>query len=199
MLQFCQFLIFLFAALSVKAGQLMLDINPDLGEFQDETECFPVVETWHQMYRDFEEDPYLGGKAKCVTGTETGDYEDGAAIVVFEFPPDEVLNTTITLMSSPGYTAKNILNVQSIDAPYMNENLTIAFRDCHSCKVVRHSYIEKGTGCSIWYTHKELHIDHPFCDFIFELLCGIKPTYQIYDDSCAPHKMKPKYGVETVE
>ncbi|XP_070388515.1 uncharacterized protein [Dermacentor albipictus] len=119
-------------------------------------QCFPLDNTWHQMYRDFEEDPYLGGKSKCVKGTETGDFVGDSAVVIFEYPPDTIKNTTIKLMSSPGYTAKNVLNVQPID----------------------------GKGCSIWVSGAELGQPHPCCEYIFELLCGFHRTYQIYDDSC---------------
>ncbi|KAK8765515.1 hypothetical protein V5799_031874 [Amblyomma americanum] len=88
-------------------------------------------------------------------------------------------------MSSSGYTAKNVLNVQPMDNPGVSINLTISYRDCNSCKVIRHSYIEKGTGCSLWVTGAQLGEEHPCCAYIFELLCGFKKTYQIYDKSCS--------------
>ncbi|KAH6931929.1 hypothetical protein HPB50_001667 [Hyalomma asiaticum] len=146
----------LIGLLSLSASQQMLDLNPDLAPFQDDSECFPLEQSWHQIYRDFEEDPYLGGKAKCVKGLQTGDFVGDSALVVFEFPPDGVINTTFKLMSSPGYTAKNVLNVQPVESK----------------------------GCSLWVTQAELGMPHPCCEFVFELLCGFNPTYQIYDESC---------------
>uniref|UniRef100_A0A023GCZ2 Putative lipocal-1 1 n=1 Tax=Amblyomma triste TaxID=251400 RepID=A0A023GCZ2_AMBTT len=178
-------LLFMVGVCPFAAGQQLLDLNPDLGPFQDESECFPLEQSWHLMYRDFESDPYLGGKAKCVKGIQTNDFVEDSTVVVFEYPPDGVLNTTFKLMSSPGYTAKNVLNVVPMDNPNVSINLTIAFRDCHSCKVIRHSYIEQGTGCSMWVSDAEINQAHPCCSYVFELLCGFKETYQIYDKSCS--------------
>ncbi|XP_050043401.1 uncharacterized protein [Dermacentor andersoni] len=174
----------LLSVLSFGACLQLLDLNPDLGPFQDESTCFPLEQSWHQIYRDFEEDPYLGGKSKCVKGTQTGDFVGDSAVVIFEYPPDGIKNTTFKLMSSPGYTAKNVLNVQPVDNPESSINLTIAYRDCHSCKVIRHSYINEGKGCSLWVTGAELGQPHACCEYIFELLCGFHPTFQIYDESC---------------
>ncbi|XP_077511656.1 uncharacterized protein LOC144122018 [Amblyomma americanum] len=174
----------LLSAFLCGASPTLLDLNPDLGPFQDERECFPLEETWHLIYRDFEDDPYLGGKSKCVTGTQTGTFIGDSAYVYFEFPPGKKLNTSLKLMSSPGYTAKNILNFTPFSAPDKNINLTIAYRDCHSCKVIRHSYINNGVGCSMWVTDHELRIPHPCCDYVFELLCGFNPTYKMFDESC---------------
>ncbi|XP_049520496.1 uncharacterized protein LOC125944217 [Dermacentor silvarum] len=146
--------------------------------------CFAMEQSWHQVYRNFEEDPYLGGKTKCIKGTHTGDLVGDSAVVIFEYPPDGIINTIIKLMSSPGYTAKNVLNVQPVDQPGSSVNLTISYQDCHSCKVIRHSYINEGKGCSLWVTGAGLGQPHTCCDYIFELLCGLHPAYKIYDHSC---------------
>uniref|UniRef100_A0A034WYV1 Lipocalin 28 n=1 Tax=Rhipicephalus microplus TaxID=6941 RepID=A0A034WYV1_RHIMP len=177
-------LVLLLSLVSIAKGHHMLDLNPDLGPYQDDSQCFPLEQSWHLMYRDFEDDPYLGGKSKCVKGTQTGEYVDDSTLVVFEYPPNGVINTTFKLMSSPGYTAKNVVNVQPVDQPGSSVNLTISFRDCHSCKVIRHSYINEGRGCSMWVAEADLGNPHPCCEFAFELLCGFHTTYQIYDESC---------------
>lgn len=176
---------FLVALLPLVAGQHLLDLNPDLSPFQDDSKCFPVEQTWHLIYRNFKSDPYLGGNAKCVKAIETGDRVGNSAIVVFQYPPDGVLRTTLKWTSSPGYTAKNVLNLQPVDNPEVSINLTISYLDCNSCKVVRHSYIENGTGCSLWVTGAELAMEHPCCSYVFELLCGFKETYEIYDKTCS--------------
>ncbi|KAL1443463.1 hypothetical protein MTO96_030310 [Rhipicephalus appendiculatus] len=126
----------LLSLLTFAAGHLMLDLNPDLGPYQDDSECFPLQQSWHLMHRDFEEGPLLGRQE------------------------------------------------QPVDQPGSSVNLTISFRDCHTCKVIRHSYINEGRGCSLWVTESDLGNPHPCCEFAFELLCGFHTTYQIYDESC---------------
>ncbi|XP_075540040.1 uncharacterized protein LOC142574937 [Dermacentor variabilis] len=118
------------------------DLNPELGPFQ-EALCFPVQQLWYQMYRNFEDDPFLGGKSKCLKGTEAGEVVDDPTMATFEYSPDGILNTKIKLMSSPGYTAKNVINVQPVDSPGSSINLTISYHECGSCKVIRHSYINE--------------------------------------------------------
>ncbi|XP_075535047.1 uncharacterized protein LOC142570559 [Dermacentor variabilis] len=113
------------------------------------TQCFPLEQSWHQMYRDFEEDPYLGGKSKCVKGTQTGDFVGDSAVVVFEYPPDGIKLAVTTDAWAPVSTSA-----------------------------------WTGKGCSLWVTGAELGQQHSCCEYIFELLCGFHPTYQIYDESC---------------
>nr|XP_054923053.1 uncharacterized protein LOC129382859 [Dermacentor andersoni] len=107
--------------------------------------CFPVQQSWYQMYRNFEEDPLLGGKSKCLKGTEAGEVVDDPTMATFEYSPDGMLNAKMKLMSSPGYTAKNVINVQPVDIsdPGSSINLTISYHECGSCKVIRHSYIKE--------------------------------------------------------
>ncbi|XP_077507995.1 uncharacterized protein LOC144119179 [Amblyomma americanum] len=161
-----------------------LDLNPDLGRFQDETQCFPLTDTWHMMYRNFEADPYLGGKTKCLRAMQKRVFENDAVLTTFESSPGVSIDVVVTLMSSPGYTAKNIMNFQPENVPGTSLNVTMPYIDCNLCKVMRHSYISNGAGCSMWVPERSLQVKHQCCDFIFELLCESSSVYQIYDESC---------------
>ncbi|KAH6931930.1 hypothetical protein HPB50_001668 [Hyalomma asiaticum] len=189
----------------------MPDLNPDLGPFQDSAQCYPLEPSWHIVYRNFEEDPYFGGRDKCVRGALTGEFFGDSALVKLEYQPhgvmnagDEIetssfcaarqwtnyffesrnlrntcsahtapkigdeesrsdessrkrlVNAAFKLMSSPGYTAMNIVNLQSVDRK----------------------------GCSMWVSGAQLGQPQPCCDFVFKLLCGSNPVYQIYDETC---------------
>ncbi|XP_037514684.1 uncharacterized protein LOC119391072 [Rhipicephalus sanguineus] len=157
--------------------------QPELGVYQDESKCFPFQGTLYQIYRNFEEDKYFGGKAKCVRGSQSGDTKDGAIPILFEFGEGEELDTAFRLMSSPGYDTSNVMNVTPEDNPNGAFNLTAAFRDCTQCKVLRHSYIDNGEGCSYWVTDQALHQPNTCCQFVYALLCGTK-KYQVYEDGC---------------
>lgn len=52
------------------------------------TQCFPLTETWYQVYRSYEVDPVLGGTSKCVRATETGAFENDVAPVLLQYDTD---------------------------------------------------------------------------------------------------------------
>ncbi|XP_049271437.1 uncharacterized protein LOC119392025 [Rhipicephalus sanguineus] len=143
--------------------------QPDLGVYQDESKCFPFQGTLYQIYRNFEEDKYFGGKAKCVRSSQSGDTKDSAIPVSFELGEGEQIETTFRLMSSPGYDSSNVLNVTPEDNPNDAFNLTVAFVDCKQCKVLRHSYIANGEGCSNWVTDQGLDQPNTCCQFVYAL------------------------------
>ncbi|XP_077532563.1 uncharacterized protein LOC144144933 [Haemaphysalis longicornis] len=88
---------------------------------------------------------------------------------------------TATLMSSPGYEVKNVINVAANGAPEVNYNLTSVFVDCGSCEVVRHSYADGGKGCALWQPKGEIGTDITCCQFIYDLVCGTSTKYQLYE------------------
>ncbi|KAH7960590.1 hypothetical protein HPB49_021434 [Dermacentor silvarum] len=136
-----------FASCNAAASSTRPDLNPALGAYQDERECFPFKSSLHQIYRNFESDPYLGEEAKCVRTGSTGPLVDSSANTTFEYGSDGVL-------------------------------------DCKNCKVLRHSYIDNGAGCSYWVTDEALGEKTTCCEFVYELLCGTDQKYTIYDESC---------------
>ncbi|XP_049520949.1 uncharacterized protein LOC125944490 [Dermacentor silvarum] len=157
--------------------------QPELGVYQDESECFPFQGTLYEVYRNFEEDKYYGGKAKCVRGSQSGDGKDGSYPVMIEFGDGGVMNTTFTLASSPGYNVSNVMKVTPAENPSEAFNLTAAYRSCTECKVLRHSYIDGGKGCSYWATEIALKQKNTCCEFVYALLCGTA-KYQVYEEGC---------------
>uniref|UniRef100_A0A034WWN1 Lipocalin 3 n=1 Tax=Rhipicephalus microplus TaxID=6941 RepID=A0A034WWN1_RHIMP len=164
-------------------GQDLPERQPHFGVYQDESKCFPFQGTLYLIYRNFEEDKYVGGKAACVRGSQSGDAVDGAIPMLIEFGEDEKLESTFRLMSSPGYNVSNVINVTPKDNPNDAFNLTAAFCDCAQCKVLRHSYIDNGAGCSYWVKDQALNEPNTCCQFVYALLCGTK-KYQVYEDGC---------------
>ncbi|XP_077507905.1 uncharacterized protein LOC144119046 isoform X2 [Amblyomma americanum] len=153
------------AALAVTAVVLLVgssacnstpDLNPSLGAYQDERSCFPFKSNLHQIYRNFESDPYFGGEAKCLRTGPTGPLVDSPLNTTFEYGSDGKINFLTTITSSPGYTAGNVVHLQPLD----------------------------GAGCSFWVTDEALGDEGTCCEFVYELLCGTSPKYQIYNESC---------------
>ncbi|CAN7986950.1 unnamed protein product, partial [Ixodes hexagonus] len=123
-----------------------IEQNPALQKYQNETACFPLEERWFIKYRNKESDSMFGGTAKCVRFSETDPGEDGAYPVILEYEPDVSIDLTVTLSSSPGYTAQNILNFrpqgQNISAQAIS-----AYKDVKKCDVLRLPYAG-GKFCS---------------------------------------------------
>ncbi|XP_077508782.1 uncharacterized protein LOC144120257 [Amblyomma americanum] len=140
-------------------------------------ECFPFKETWYEVYRNFESDPYYGGNGMCIRTIETGAYKNGSTTAKAQYSPNVTLDIILTLVSSPGYDIK-----KRYEHPSVTFNLTVAYRDCEQCKLLRHSYINSGQGCSYWVPESKLGVNNTGCEFIFDLLCGTSPKYQIYQN-----------------
>ncbi|XP_077532566.1 uncharacterized protein LOC144144935 [Haemaphysalis longicornis] len=155
--------------------------NPQLGIYQDEADCFPLQDTWVLIYRSFEQDPYFGGSPTCIEFSESGPFENGSGPVTGEIGGNTTVEAIATLMSSPGYVVKNVLNLRTVEAPEVNVNLTAVYRDCGSCKVMRHSYIDGGKGCGLWQPKSAIGEDVTCCEFIYDLVCGTGPKYQVYE------------------
>ncbi|KAL3220586.1 hypothetical protein MRX96_029763 [Rhipicephalus microplus] len=172
-----------FTTASAAASYRWPDINPRLGVYQDETTCFPFESTLHQIYRNFENDPYFGGDAKCVRTGPTGDLVGSSLNTTFAYGTEGLLDVTLTLTSSPGYTAKNVIYYQPRNSDLGDFVFTVAYRDCKNCKVFRHNYINNGAGCSYWLTNEALDNKDTCCAFVYDLLCGPE-KHIIYDDSC---------------
>ncbi|KAM7290484.1 uncharacterized protein ISCGN_027109 [Ixodes scapularis] len=92
------------------------------------------------------------------------------------------LNLTVTLSLSPGYTLKNILSFQpqgqDISVPAYS-----AYKDIKTCDVLRVPYAGDG-ACAILVPKSQLGSHGVCCDFIFDLLCGATPKFNISDSNC---------------
>ncbi|XP_077534944.1 uncharacterized protein LOC144146860 [Haemaphysalis longicornis] len=162
------------------AGQSFPENNPQLGVYQDESNCFPLRSTWYIMYRSFENDPYFGGSPMCIAVYENGPFENGSGGITVEVGGKDKVNATATLISSPGYEVKNVLNISVDGAPEVMFNVTSVYTDCESCKVLRHSYADGGQGCSLWQPESALGQNITCCHFIYDLLCNTSTKYDIY-------------------
>ncbi|KAM7299015.1 uncharacterized protein ISCGN_019582 [Ixodes scapularis] len=156
--------------------------NPALQEYQNESPCFPLEETWYVAYRNYETDPYFGGSAKCVRFSETDPGQNGAYPVILEYDPSFSADLTVTLSSSPGYTLKNILNFQpqgqDVSVPAYS-----AYKDVKNCDVLRMTYAGEN-ACALLVPKSKLGHHEVCCDFIFDLLCGTTTKFNISDSSC---------------
>ncbi|CAN7937446.1 unnamed protein product [Ixodes hexagonus] len=157
------------------------ELNPALQKYQDESLVFPLAEKWYMVYRNYESDPAFGGNAKCVRFTQTGPKENDAYPLLLEYTGHSE-KYTVTLLSSPGYSTKNVMNFQAVGDD--NSELTYtAFKDPDKCAVFRLPYAGEG-ACGLFVPESQLGNHLECCDFIFDLLCGTKAKYQIYDHSC---------------
>lgn len=157
----------------------------DLQPYQDASQCYPLTDTWYMLLRNYEEDPALGGTAKCVRGTETGPVEDDMLSVHVQYSPDVSVNGTMTLKSFEGYDVKNLLNF-GVDGETETIEQIVAFGLCDKCVITRQLYIADGSGaaCAIWVPESTLEDISMCCTFVFDLLCGTAEKHYIYDESC---------------
>ncbi|KAG0428196.1 hypothetical protein HPB47_024809 [Ixodes persulcatus] len=145
------------AIASLASSDTLSEKRPELGQYQDDGKCFPLKTSWHMMYRSFETDPFFGNTAKCARVTGKSPVVNDSTEANIEFSPDGKRGIKIKLISSDGYTQKNVLRVS----------------------------LKNQTACSVLLPTTQLHQPNTVCDFVYDLLCGTK-KYQIYDDSCKP-------------
>ncbi|KAL1452331.1 hypothetical protein MTO96_027920 [Rhipicephalus appendiculatus] len=183
----CTAILTIFAAL-LSGRDAFLDDNPALGDYQDDSKCLEWKEPWYVIYRNYELDPLYGDSTHCANATVVATDPDEPA-----FWTKEQGETTKflkdTLLSSPGYTTKNLVHVQSArpgkqpsKRPEIDLYMSAVFVDCNSCKVFRHHYIDGGAGCTLWKPESKINQRDECCEFIYDLLCGTSPKYHISDN-----------------
>ncbi|XP_040065721.1 uncharacterized protein LOC120839508 [Ixodes scapularis] len=164
------------------AEEMYIERNPALGVYQDESRQYPIQGTWYMLYRNYKTDPIFGGTAKCVRFSQTGVGPNGENLVLFEFDNGSV-NLNSTLSSSPGYSTKNIVNVQPFGQTDSAEMIT-SFVDPLECDILRIPSISE-SACVLIVPESRVSNPPECCEFIFDLLCGTTPKYEIYDESCS--------------
>ncbi|KAK8770431.1 hypothetical protein V5799_013104 [Amblyomma americanum] len=178
------FVTLFFAALifppTLHASKKFLDNNPALGAYQDTSECFPSKANFYLLYRNYEYDPNYGGMAKCVYATQHDPVVRDSTVMTFNYGGNK-RPAKITFGCGPGYTEKNVASIKHLDGSNASFNLTAVYLDCSQCHILRSDYIDGGAGCMLWVPGDALNEDHTCCDFIFDLLCGTSPKYQIYE------------------
>ncbi|XP_029838994.2 uncharacterized protein LOC115322780 [Ixodes scapularis] len=163
------------------ATQNYLELKPELGMYQDAALAFPLTETWHIAYRNYEDDPAFG-TSKCLRFAQVQPEKDGAYPVVALYGADnQSANAVITFEANEGYTTKNRIMFlpDSQDQPLP---LYLSFLDPEKCGVMRNVYVNED-ACAVVVPESKLEEDTTCCDFVYALLCGAT-KYQIHDDSC---------------
>ncbi|XP_040065715.1 uncharacterized protein LOC115312167 [Ixodes scapularis] len=155
--------------------------NPELGKYQDASAVFPLTETWHIVYRNYEDDPAFG-TSKCLRFAQVQPEKDGAYPVVALYGTDnQSASAVITLDAKEGYTIKNHM-VFHPDGQGQPLPLYVSYLDPGNCGVNRNVYASEN-ACALLVPESKLGEDTTCCDFVYALLCGAT-KYQIHDDSC---------------
>ncbi|XP_065292462.1 uncharacterized protein [Dermacentor albipictus] len=172
----------------LSCSDAFLDYNPALGAYQDDGKCTNWSEPWYIVYRNYEQDPLLGGSNYCSYATAVMSDPDSSVIWTEEHGETTRFFKN-TLLSSPGYTSKNLVHVQSAEPgkepsedPEIDVYMISVFINCNSCKVFRHLYIDEGADCTLWKPESKINQKDDCCEFIYHLLCGTSPKYHISDN-----------------
>lgn len=51
-------------------------------------QCLPLTQKWHLAFRNYPDDPAMGGDAKCVTVGQTGPLENDTVPIFFSYSPN---------------------------------------------------------------------------------------------------------------
>ncbi|XP_037280164.1 uncharacterized protein LOC119173450 [Rhipicephalus microplus] len=177
--------VFGFAFLAAIATAVPLERRPELGQFQDESKCFPYEKPWFAMLRNFENDPYVGGTAKCIRVTQAAPLQGHVTENVVEFGHTHRARNRLTLTNTEGYQHKNALNVTFLEGPGKGSTIQLfnAYSDCDKCKIYRNPYAGEN-ACTLFVPESQKNQIDPSCLFIFNLLCGGDKHYLLLDDSC---------------
>ncbi|KAL1416217.1 hypothetical protein MTO96_006476 [Rhipicephalus appendiculatus] len=132
--------------LAVAATAVPLERRPDLGEFQDESKCFPYEGPWFAVLRNFENDPHIGGTAKCIRVTQTAPLQGDVTENVVEFGQTHKARNRLTLTSTEGIPAQERAErhfpgwIHAGPGKGSTIQLFNAYSDCDKCKVYRNPY-----------------------------------------------------------
>ncbi|EEC18788.1 hypothetical protein ISCGN_011490 [Ixodes scapularis] len=160
-----------------------IDLNPELGKYQNLDECFPLRETWITLYRNYPWDPVFGGDATCIRESGTGPGVNGTYPILSQFGNVSV-KATATFEASNGYTyaGHNILKLTP-EGGTDSIKIYIAYADCEKCGILRKTYATDN-ACALLIPESQLGKNSTCCDFIFDLLCGSTPKYYMWNDNC---------------
>ncbi|XP_040067324.1 uncharacterized protein LOC115322288 [Ixodes scapularis] len=143
---------------------------------------FPLVERWHVLYRNYEEDPVFGTD-KCIRFYQEDSESNGEYPITFDNGQDtEPVHGKAKLEPSEGYTVMNRVLVFSEG---QKDPLTVytSYMDPDAkCGVTRSTYASD-TACIVAVPESQLGKQFTACDFIYNLLCGPE-KFPIHDDSC---------------
>ncbi|KAL1478618.1 hypothetical protein MTO96_016054 [Rhipicephalus appendiculatus] len=156
----------------------------DLQQYQDSSRCYPDVGEWYLMYRNYYNDPILGGTAKCLKYSKYGAYKNFSSPAMYTFAGNGKITGHLNLDSSDCYVSKDTLGFIPDDPHLTPREYFVIYTDCVTCAVLRHRYAGDGYGCTYWRRTSALQNSDDCCKFIYDENCGTSPKYQIYDSSC---------------
>ncbi|XP_077486582.1 uncharacterized protein LOC144097832 [Amblyomma americanum] len=161
-------------------AETLLQQRPDLGVYQDLTECLHRGAKWRVLYRNKDQGEF-GTDDDCLAETQLTDLVDGEARFRFRYGPGHERNATYFFRSSKGQSHKNIFLGLLDGAPHAVPYDQL-FVDCAHCRVQKRRGDSK---CVLFVPESSLRRGVPqHCHFVFDLLCGSSPKYPVSDASC---------------
>ncbi|XP_077494168.1 uncharacterized protein LOC144104830 isoform X2 [Amblyomma americanum] len=131
---------------------------------------------WHLVHRNFYEDFTFGGNIKSLKSLRHPGYGEFGSPVILSYHDEESTSGSLTLSSTEGYKAKNILRFN-----FCHDNRTaethVIFKKHHTCLILRHPNIMSGFGCSFWRHSSAAAKESNCCEFIYDQNCGTTPKY----------------------
>nr|CAJ20738.1 lipocalin [Ixodes ricinus] len=154
------------------------ETNPELEKYQDAWRFVTSNESFIMKYRNFNTNPTGENTTMCVSATmiemnETTHYVlhnitylNTTSNMTIPF------NKTYYVVSSDGYTTKNVLN-GTVARTNESELYPFAFAD-KNCAVIRKDNCsnESFKACELWVYESAVDKELSCCDFVFDLLCS---------------------------
>ncbi|XP_054922699.1 uncharacterized protein [Dermacentor andersoni] len=170
------------AALTAEASSFR---RPDLAAYQGVEKCTSPGATWYVLYRN-EKEGSFGAHDNCLRDTQMSKVVDAKGRFRVRYGYGHERNATFTYKSSDG-RSYNILQTQ-LDGVSGVGKYDMLFVDCAHCKIVKD---QKSSKCLISVRESSLRHGVPrHCHFLYDLLCGTSPKYQVSDSSCLDNDAK---------
>ncbi|XP_049527845.1 uncharacterized protein LOC125947352 [Dermacentor silvarum] len=113
-------------------------------------------------------------------GQQMSDVVDGKAVFRFRYGHGQERNATFTFKSSDGRNY-NMYEAQ-LDGASSVAKYDLLYVDCAHCKFMKD---QRSSKCLISVRESSLRHGVPqHCHFLYDLLCGTSPKYQVSDSSC---------------
>uniref|UniRef100_A0A224YLR0 Lipocalin n=1 Tax=Rhipicephalus zambeziensis TaxID=60191 RepID=A0A224YLR0_9ACAR len=139
---------------------------------------------WNLVYRNYYDDAHFG-IVKCATFRDLRNFKDYFTSIRSDKNGTFNSSEKIVLKSSPGYTAKNLIQLKS-EGKNGTVEVNVIYTDCQKCIVLRHPYANDGYGCTYWRRYDTIKEQTDGCEFIYDELCGTVPKYRTYTSTCTP-------------
>uniref|UniRef100_A0A6B0V6R4 Putative lipocalin n=1 Tax=Ixodes ricinus TaxID=34613 RepID=A0A6B0V6R4_IXORI len=169
------------------------ETNPELENYQDAWKFVTSNESFLMTYRNFNTNPTGENTTMCVRATmiemnETTHYVlHNITYLNTTSNMTMGFNKTYYVVSSDGYTTKNVLN-GTVAFTNESELYPFAFAD-KNCAVIRKDNCsnESFKACELWVYESAVDKELSCCDFVFDLLCSRGYKQITYDSKrCKP-------------